>query len=100
MNCAELVYVVFKLATKLSSRMPMPKRLIVTDSVTDSTNSIRSVRNFRRMSARLFLGRLNHEIRVRIAIVADDVLWTYRKTASNAAHCTPSGSTGPNTSDT
>lgn len=50
MNCAELLYVVFNVATKLSSKIPKPNRHNVTVIDIDNTKIISNVRNFRRIS--------------------------------------------------
>lgn len=50
MNCAELLYVVFSDATKLSSKTPNPKRLMANKMVIDTTNIINNVKNLSRMS--------------------------------------------------
>lgn len=52
MNCAELRYVVFNDATKLSSKIPKPKRQVVTAIEIDRTNSMSKVRNFKRISVK------------------------------------------------
>lgn len=96
MNCAELLYVVFSVATKLSSKTPKPKRDIATVIEIDSTNIISRVRNFNRISVGI------NGIEIRICQIEMECvnIKAYQNMASNAVHCRPSESIVPNRVDT
>lgn len=93
MNCAELVYVVFSRATKLSSKIPKPNRHVVTVKDIASTKHISNVRNFRRMSA----------IKIWINLCVNGtfpIKIPYQNKALIEVHCMLSESAKPNTTDT